>query len=282
MTVCVAACVHDGLVFAADSATSLLGANRTTGEVVIERVYQYGNKVFNLDKRLPVVGMTSGLGAIGNAPIHSLAKDLRREFKTDGSKYQLNPDKYSVAEVAEKAHDFLFTDKYSAASKIEGDHSLDFWIGGYSSDSDTHELFKVGIVNGAATVECLCRDGQSDLFWGGQPSAINRLVMGYDNTLVESLRKVGVSDADLPGLMDFISSETVAPLMHPGMPVQDAIELCSFLVETTKGFVRFLPGADTVGGEVDIAVVTRHERFKWIKRKHYYPQNLNKLETDHV
>ena len=64
MTVCTAACVHDGIVFAADSATSLLGAN-PAGEAVIERVYQHGNKVFNLDRRLPVVAMTSGLGAIG-------------------------------------------------------------------------------------------------------------------------------------------------------------------------------------------------------------------------
>lgn len=281
MTVCVAACVHEGLVFAADSATSLVGTN-PAGQAVIERVYQHGNKVFNLDKRLPVVAMTSGLGAIGNAPIHSLAKDLRREFKTDGSKFQLNPEKYTVTEIAQKAHDFLYGERYLAAPKIAGDHSLEFWIGGYSSHSDVHELFKITVENGSAKIEVLCQNGACELFWGGQPNAINRLVIGYDNTLVESLRQVGVSDVDLPGLMQTIRSNTEAPLMHPGMPVQDAIELCNFLVETTKGFVRFLPGADIVGGEVDIAVVTRHERFKWIKRKHYYPQKLNKLETDHV
>jgi predicted proteasome-type protease len=281
MTVCVAACVHDGLVFAADSATSLVGAN-AAGQAVIERVYQHGNKVFNLDKRLPVVAMTSGLGAIGNAPIHSLAKDLRREFKATGSKYELNADAYTIEEITQKAHDFLYGEKYSAIPKIAGDHSLEFWIGGYSSNSDAHELFKITIINGSATIDALCKDGECQLFWGGQPNAINRLVIGYDNALVESLRKVGVSDSDLPGLMQTIRSNTEAPLMHPGMPVQDAIELCNFLVETTKGFVRFLPGADTVGGEVDIAVVTRHERFKWIKRKHYYSRKLNKLETDHV
>ncbi|UFW83110.1 hypothetical protein BjapCC829_24350 [Bradyrhizobium barranii] len=281
MTVCVAACVHDGLVFAADSATSLVGTNGA-GVAVIERVYQHGNKVFNLDKRLPVVAMTSGLGAIGNAPIHSLAKDLRREFKKPDSKYHLDVEKYTIEEITQKAHDFLYGEKYAAAPKITGDHSLDFWIGGYSSNSDRHELFKITIENGAATVASLCQNGECQIFWGGQPNAINRLVIGYDNALVESLRRVGVSDSDLPGLMETIRANTEAPLMHPGMPVQDAIELCNFLVETTKGFVRFLPGADTVGGEIDVAVVTRHERFKWIKRKHYYPWKLNKLETDHV
>ena len=69
-------------------------------------------------------------------------------------------------------------------------------------------------------------------------------------------------------------------LYDPRMPIQDAIDLAQYLVDVAKGFSRFLPGADTVGGDTDVAVVTRHERFKWIKRKHFYPVNLN-TETDH-
>jgi hypothetical protein len=281
MTVCVAVCVHDGIVFAADSATSLVGADGA-GNAIVERVYRFGNKIFNLDKRLPIVAMTAGLGAVGNAPIHSLAKDFRRELK-DGPEYQIDPMNYQLADVAAKARKFLFEDKYLNAPSIAGNHALQFWIGGYSSNSDVHELYRITIENGAcAPPETLCDGGKCDLFWGGQPDAINRLVIGWDQTLVESLKLAGVSDADMPGLLNMIRSRTTLPLLHPGMPMQDAIELSDFLVETTKGFVRFLPGADTVGGDTDIAVVTRHERFKWIKRKHFYLRNLNQLETDHV
>ena len=53
--------------FASNSATSLVGADGTRNAIV-ERVYQYGNKIFNLDKCLPIVAMTADLGAIGNAP----------------------------------------------------------------------------------------------------------------------------------------------------------------------------------------------------------------------
>ncbi|MHC2578750.1 hypothetical protein ACVI1J_008990 [Bradyrhizobium diazoefficiens] len=280
MTVCVAVCVHDGIVFASDSATSLVGADGN-GNAIVERVYQYGNKIFNLDKRLPIVAMTAGLGAIGNAPIHSLAKDFRRLLIT--GKYQIDPEKYALSDVVDKARDFLFQEKYKAAPVITGNHALQFWVGGYSADSDVHELYRINIENGACPApEVLCNGGRCDLFWGGQPDAINRLVIGWDDTLVESLKVAGVSDADMPGLLGMIKGRTAAQLLHPGMPMQDAIELSNFLVETTKGFVRFLPGADTVGGETDIAVVTRHERFKWIKRKHYYSRKLNKLETDHV
>jgi hypothetical protein len=82
--------------------------------------------------------------------------------------------------------------------------------------------------------------------------------------------------------MTQLPAALVAPLWNDAMPVQDAIDLAQFLVETTKKFYRFHPGADIVGGYTDTAVVTRHEGFKWISRKHYYSPTLNPLETDHV
>lgn len=69
---------------------------------------------------------------------------------------------------------------------------------------------------------------------------------------------------------------------NPSMPVQDAINLADFLVNTAKGYSAFMPGGNTVGGETDIATVTKHEAFKWIKRKHYYPAYLNREDIDHV
>ena len=66
------------------------------------------------------------------------------------------------------------------------------------------------------------------------------------------------------------------------MPVQDVIDLADFLVETTKRYFAFLPGSNIVGGNTDIAIVTKHEGFKWIKRKHYYSEHLNRRNTDHV
>ena len=58
MTICVAVKVHDCLVFAADSALSLVEGGETVN------VYAHGNKVFNVVKGLPVPGMKdlSGLG----------------------------------------------------------------------------------------------------------------------------------------------------------------------------------------------------------------------------
>jgi hypothetical protein len=57
------------------------------------------------------------------------------------------------------------------------------------------------------------------------------------------------------------------------MPIQDAIDLARFLVETTIGFIRstvFLP--KSVGGVVEIAAITKHEGFRWVTGRMCIPQ----------
>lgn len=59
------------------------------------------------------------------------------------------------------------------------------------------------------------------------------------------------------------------------MPFADAIQLAKFLVDVTIGYTRYLLGPDTVGGQVELAGISRHEGFKWVMRKHYYSRELN-------
>ncbi|MCY4461698.1 MAG: hypothetical protein OXC26_15090 [Albidovulum sp.] len=47
-------------------------------------------------------------------------------------------------------------------------------------------------------------------------------------------------------------------------------------------YFAFLLGADIVAGDTDIATDTKHEGFKWIRRKHYYSEYLNRRKTDHA
>lgn len=122
----------------------------------------------------------------------------------------------------------------------------------------------------------------SAIKWGGQPEAINRLLLGYGQQLPQALLDAGLEPDKLSNLMLHILGRTQAHVLEDAMPTIDAINLAEFLVDTTKKFVQFLPGGNTVGGAVDIATVTKHEGFKWISRKHFYDRRFNPLETDHV
>ena len=281
MTVCVAIKVHDCIVFAADSASSLVGP------LGVSNVWQHGIKVFNLHKGLPVVGMTAGMGHFGPASISNLAKDLRISLTNgdeDMSLEKLDENKYSMEEVANIARDF-FASKFSEIDPPPTNpNSFDFWIGGYGSEGIRSEIWKIAIQdNDVLPLQQIAKaEDDNMVIWGGQPRAINRLIMGFDDHLLSVLSEHGLPDGEVHSITKKLRERTLTPLVDSSMPVQDAINLADFLVDVTKHYFAFLPGADIVGGDTDIATVTKYEGFKWIRRKHYYPAGLNPMETDHV
>ena len=128
----------------------------------------------------------------------------------------------------------------------------------------------------------LNKTGQPDqafLTWSGVPEAISRLANGISGKLPEALLQLGVPQGDVPAYVQRIQEKTGIPLVFPGMPVGEVIDLAEFLVEATIKFVRFAPGHQIVGGPVEVAAMTRYEGFKWIKRKHHYPPERNPAES---
>lgn len=59
------------------------------------------------------------------------------------------------------------------------------------------------------------------------------------------------------------------------MPKQDLIELAEALVSITAVERKASDDAGTVGGPIDVALITRAEGFVWIKRKHHFNAELN-------
>ena len=59
------------------------------------------------------------------------------------------------------------------------------------------------------------------------------------------------------------------------MPKQDLIELAEALVNITAIERKASDDAGTVGGPIDVALITRAEGFVWVKRKHHFRADLN-------
>lgn len=282
MTVCVALKVHDCIVFTADSATSLIGEG-ADGQQHVVNIYDHANKVFNLHKRLPIAAMTAGMGNLGASSVSTISKDFRALLMNGDEAYQLEPESYTIEEVAMKARQYLYEERFKSLEQTPMG-TFQYWIGGYSAHQDLGEIWKIQIEDG----ECrdpVCeapREAPCMISWGGQVEAINRLLLGYGQGLPEALLSAGLPAEQLDSCMSFVGARTQAGLANPAMPTRDAIDLALFLAEAQKQFVRFSVGSNTVGGELDVATVTKHEGFKWIRRKHYYHRDLNPLETDHA
>lgn len=282
MTIAVALKVHDGLVLAADSASTLMGRTPEGGASGVINVYNTANKIFNLRKGSPIGAVTWGSGSIGPASISTLAKDLRHRFSDENNPdWVLDINSYSVQDVADKVRQFMYEEHY--VREFDGapyQPPLSFLVGGYSSGSRLAEAYHVEIEEGGnCSVPQLVSgtdDAEAQVFWEGQPEAIDRLLRGYSSALPDILTgDLGVPATDIGPAMEVIEHRLSTPLVHAAMPIQDAVDLAEFLVNLTIGYSRFSPGAPTVGGPIEIAAITKHEHFKWVRRKHYFNDKLN-------
>lgn len=279
MTICVAVKVYDCLVLAADSAVTV-SASRG-----ISNVWKHGSKVFHLHTHLPIAAMTAGMGSFGPASVSQLAKDLRISLSKKVTDDGLDKSAYTIEGVVNRANSFFFEAYSEFVPTPDKSHSIELWIGGYGSQDYKSEMWKCGIHQGAKLApELLINpDDHARIIWGGQLNALYRLVLGFDPyALRNALSEYGLEEPAINALEGKILQSAHAPLVDSAMPVQDAINLAEFLVDVAKKYALFRPGANIVGGETDIATVTKHERFKWIKRKHYYPAHLNIGGKDHA
>jgi len=71
--------------------------------------------------------------------------------------------------------------------------------------------------------------------------------------------------------------EYVQPVMHAVqiLPREEMAEMAEALVSLTSLKRRISLDADTVGGPIDVAVISKGDGFIWIKRKHYFDPELN-------
>ena len=286
MTVALTLKVNDGLVLAADSASTIASFG-PEGVASVVNVYNNANKIFNLRKGLPIGLATWGLGSISETSIETLAKDLRQRFTGDDPTHEdwhLDPQTFTVQAVAERVREFMYDEKYlPAMAQLEEGNTLTalgFFVVGYSANVSHAEEYSLLLTPEGLIGPTLLREAhETGVQWAGQLEAIQRLLIGYSQGLESAMvSELGLAGDDVPEKLEKLREMFGAPVVSPAMPIQDAIELAEFLVDLSIKFSRFMPGSPTVGGPIECAAISKHEGFKWISRKHYYHQSLNPQE----
>jgi hypothetical protein len=289
MSIAVLIGVHDGLVLAADSASTLV-INVPQGGMMATNVYDNANKIFNLIKGEPLGCVTFGSGSIGSASIATLIKDFRKKLSAkdpESNEFKFDINDYNMEQVARLLADFLGGECQKLKPPELTTINIGFLVGGYSSGESLGESWSVEINQGMAGKPLKLREkDQPGLNWGGQAEVLQRIVLGFSPGIFQILAQVSQPPAKSPEeimkqLGPLLASQLQAPLVFAPMPIQDAIDLGRFLVHAATMFSRFLPGMQVVGGPIEVAAITKHEGFKWISRKHYYDQSLNR-EPIHV
>ena len=98
-------------------------------------------------------------------------------------------------------------------------------------------------------------------------------------TLKSRLKKVGqtVFNEHQEKMADYRTKHHINPVMSvvQGLPKDELATMAETLISLTSFKRRVSMGAETVGGPIDVAVISKGDGFIWIKRKHYFQPELN-------
>ena len=254
MTLILAIQVQDGVVLASDSAMSHRG-----------HVYFNAEKLVPVAKGLPIGLAICGDGALGSVSVSNLLQDFESRQLSS-----LDRARYDVRDVAARLGDFL----EETAGHSSAGNNTSLIIGGYSAGSDMPETWTLQMKSGKVSEISLVWNSNSyGVNWDGQGACIHRLLMDLTLTSrpAEPMHEARAFKTILDG--EQVEQTDSPVLVTPGMPILDAVEIARFLMETSITFESYRADqpAQTLGGPIDIAVITRHKGFRWIQRKRHLP-----------
>lgn len=177
---------------------------------------------------------------------------------------------------------FKFKDpKGKLQSGIAGVDLINLLIAGYDKNR-SHKVFICTIPGEISKKKDSTEKGKEyGASWIGQSDVVQRIVLGYDGRIrnikfvQESIQKYGIENIN-----DQLRNLEYA-IQYGTMTLQDAVDFCTLIIQTTSAIQRFSDGitADPgdipgVGGPVDAALISQDYGFVWLsKKKLKYEEN---------
>lgn len=251
MTLAVSLRVPDGIVIAADSLATTMGELRISGELggrcpkckadiklqnvsvpplpIPTSLSSFAQKVFPFCNSFGIA--TYGMAILNEKTIYYHVKKLESNSRQD---FQ------GVSDVSKFLMEYFSEEIRKAVTDIdkapESFYPLGFLVVGY--DGDVGKTIIISIGKKSKIKEQL----GSGCTVGGDLEIVNKL---WELNKSEPSRKVGYATFSL----------------------QDAVDYAEYLINTTANFQRFANMIPTVGGFVDIGLITPFKQFTWIKCK---------------
>ena len=216
-----------------------------------EKLYYLFNKKYNWQEQLD-----------------KLPEKIREDLQRQGCEVvEIKKEQYAVK--------FSFKDpKGNLKNGVAGVDVINFLVAGYNKDG-SHEVYTCYIPGEIQKKRDSKEKGKEyGASWIGQIDVVSRIVLGWDGRIGnikfvnEAAKNYGQEEINkqLRNLEYVIQWGT--------MTLQDAIDFCVLMVQTTSAIQRFSDGiaADPgdmpgVGGAVDVAVITPDKGFVWINKK---------------
>lgn len=201
-----------------------------------------------------------------------ILKDLPDKIRSD-----LLKQGCEILEIKQEGYIVKFRFKDPGGQIKEGTVGVDMiclLVAGYNKDGN-HEVYLCYIPGEIQKKRDSGEKGKEyGATWIGQIDVVSRIVLGYDGRIRnlkfanEQIQKLGQEEIN----KQLRSLEYV--IQWGTMTIQDAIDFCVLMIETTSAIQRYSDGIQGdpgdmpgVGGPVDVAVITPNKGFVWIYKK---------------
>lgn len=114
---------------------------------------------------------------------------------------------------------------------------------------------------------------------------ISNVLRPFNATLADSIKSIDYSsiiEQYRNEIQSIINRDQVSPLIQTivTMGKEDIADLAENLIYMTSMKKHVSPFAETVGGPIDVAIISKGDGFIWMKRKHYFSAELNRSFFD--
>lgn len=234
MSFLIAVYVNEGIVLASDRRTTYSKPDNINGVPV----QQIGIHVTNSTDKTFICPNGSGISTCGDAslqgkPITGFIQDMIR------SKIK---EETTVKEIPQ-----IIVDYFSEFPVIP---NVNFFVAGYAADegnTQNQKLYKVVLNSGRKVTEEINTSCQGAV-WDGETTTFSRIIQ--DVAILQNGSYVNLPHEEI--LFSYFT-------------LQDAVDFARFAVETTINTMRFKNVVETVGGAVDVLVITPKET-KWLQK----------------
>jgi hypothetical protein len=254
----------EGIVLAADSRVTLTVQSKDAAgkDWLTPATFDNATKLLRIAGQDHVAAVTYGAGAIGHPEprtAHSLLPELEAGLAPD--------ERLSVVGFAKKLSDF-FMDQWNTrmpAGVNPGD--MVFLVAGYDENEPYGRVFEIQIPSVPSPVEKFAAGVFGPLF-GGQGEITARLLNGIDPPGAALIkRELTLDDVKFNDLTTKIGQSSGAQIPYQFLPLQDCVDLSILLVRTTAQLMEYQTSVRGVGGQIDVATITRQEGFHYVQRK---------------
>jgi len=257
----------EGVVLAADSRVTLTTMTAgPMGAVAIPSTFDNATKLLRVTGQNFVGAVTYGRGALGDKQPRT-AHSFMPEFEGELSK-KTGDKRLSVESFANELSDFFLGQWKQQNMPLPAPPGSDmvFLVGGYDEGDPYGRVFEIFIPSATKPVER--HAGEFGMVWGGQREYMDRLVAGFDPRLAGIAQQfLKLTDDQRNALDAHLKAQLQAPIPFQFLPLQDCIDLSIMLIRTTITIQTFLIGVRGVGGEIDLATITRTAGLKPIQLK---------------